>query len=130
LAELSTIIINDIKHFSTDLTNVARQNKPVDLAKWMMKLTIHVVLDSLYSSSISSKQIDRLDEIITAIQHYIVAQVRIPFSKTYFNLNGKSRQIKHMLKEIDDLLYGIIKERRKQTNVHNDLLDMLLSARY
>lgn len=132
LEELSAIIINDIKQFSEELSAVAQQNNPVYLTKWMMKLTIHVVLDSLYSSSISSKQIHRLDEIITAIQHYIVAQVRIPFSKIFFDLNGKSRQIKHFLKEIDELLYGIIEKRRNQTNTHThqDLLAMLLKARY
>jgi len=130
LEELSNIIINDINQFSEELTSTTQQNKPVDLTKWMMKLTINVVLNSLYSSNISSKQINRIDEIITAIQHYIVAQIRVPFSKTYFTLNGKNRQIKSMLKEIDEVLYGIIKERRQQANAHNDLLDMLLNSRY
>jgi len=130
LEELSKTMIYDIESFGRELESSTQQNEAIDLTKSMMKLTINVVLNSLFGSSISPEQINRLDEIITAVQHYIVAKVRIPFAKYYFKVNGRSKQIEGMLKELDDLIYGIIQQRREHEEKHDDLLDMLLQAKY
>ncbi len=130
LNELSNIITKDISDFSDYLEHHIDDFESAELMKLMMRLTIKVVLNSLFSNSISDKHIDRFDDIITTFQHYIVAKVRIPFSSQFFKLNGRSKRMKVLVNEIDDIIYGIIAGRKNNQGNFDDLLDMLLQARY
>lgn len=130
LEELSNIITKDIIDFSNNLEADISTSDSTDLMKLMMKLTLKVVLNSLYSNSISDQQIDRFDDIITALQHYLVAKVRIPFAAQLFKLNGKSKRMEAMMDEVDEIVYAIIENRKNSRENFDDLLDMLLEARY
>ncbi len=130
LEDLSNIITEDIIDFSLNLEHNIDVFGSADLMKLMMRLTIKVVLNSLFSNSISDKYIDRFDEIITVLQHYIVAKVRIPFSTQFFKLNGKDKKMQALINEIDEIVYSIISERKNNQGNFDDLLDMLLQARY
>jgi len=133
LEALSNIMTSDIQNFSKQLENKADKTKPVKLAQLMMELTIKVVLNSLFSNSIADHQIERFDEIMTALQHYVVMKVRMPGSSGIFKLTGRSNKIKKMVAEIDDIIYKIIDERKNDQNTQNtfdDLLDMLLQTKY
>jgi len=130
LEDLSNIITKDIIEFGENLENNISTSDSPELMKLMMKLTIKVVLNSLFSNGISDKQIGRFDEIITAIQHYIVAKVRVPFSSQLFKLNGRSKKMDAMTTEIDEIVYKIIEDRKNNQENFDDLLDMLLQARY
>lgn len=130
LEDLSNIITKDILDFSGKLENNISTSDTDDLLKLMMELTMKVVLNSLFSNSISDKQIDRFDEIITTLQYYLVAKVRIPFSSQLFRLNGKTKKMNAMKAEIDEIVYKIIGDRKNNPGNFDDLLDMLLQARY
>jgi len=130
LEELSNIITKDIIDFGDELERNIDPSAPTDFMQLMMKLTTKVVLNSLFSNSISDQQIDRFDDIITAFQYYIVAKVRVPFAKRLFKLNGRSKKMQVMMTEIDDIIYKIIADRKRNQGAFDDLLDMLLQARY
>ena len=69
LEELSNIITKDIIDFSHHLENNIGASDTADLMKLMMKLTLKVVLNSLFSNSIADQQIDRFDDIILSLIH-------------------------------------------------------------
>lgn len=133
LEALSNIITSDIQKFSKNLESELNKTEPTKLMLLMMQLTIKVVLNSLFSNSIANHQVNRFDEIITAFQQYIVFKIRMPGSGGILKLTGRNTKIEKMVTEIDDIIYKIISDRKSHLNNQNifdDLLDMLLQAKY
>ena len=104
-----------------------QQKTSVFIDKEMMQLTSKIVVETLLGADVSG-QLNQIQQYIYDIQFYMVKCIRNPFFEMWSKWNGdKKRFLKTML-ALDEILYDVIAERKKQTP-KNDLLSMLMDAR-
>jgi cytochrome P450 len=85
---------------------------------------------SLFSSAVGQKEINRLQFITEAAQKMLVKELRQPYLGWWFNLSGKIKEHTDLTDEARDILRKLIDERRSSGERQDDLLDMLLEAKY
>lgn len=99
-----------------------------DISQEMMRLTLNIVGKTLFSANVA----DEADEVGKAMTDLVELfdYLLLPFSeileKLPFPQSGRFRRAK---KTLDDVIYGIINERRVLGEDKGDLLSMLLAAR-
>lgn len=101
-----------------------------DLYPIMNELAFEVVAKSLFSFSAETQTLKRLQFIIEKIQLFIVKELRMPYKKLWYTLKGEIRYHMKLVRESREIIHAIIKQRKLSEEAHDDLLDMLLSARY
>ena len=107
-----------------------RPDKVMDVFPLMGDLAFQVVARSLFSSSDIRGKMSQLQEITEANQRMLIQEMRQPYLKWWFHVNGKIRRHLKMADEGRDLLNALIEQRIQSKKEENDLLDMLLTARY
>jgi cytochrome P450 len=98
-----------------------------DISNEMMRLTLNIVGVTLFSANVA----DEADEIGTAMTDLVELfdYLLLPFSEFLEKLPlPQSRRFKKAKKKLDEVIYGIIDERRKSGEDKGDLLSMLLNA--
>jgi cytochrome P450 len=104
--------------------------KPKDIFPVFNDLAFQTVVKSLFSSAVDQTEINKLQHITEAAQQMLVKELRQPYLGWWFKLTG---QIKKHVSESDEarnILKKLVNERRKSGKREDDLLDMLLDARY
>ncbi|GAA3646275.1 cytochrome P450 [Flavivirga jejuensis] len=96
----------------------------------MNELAFEVVAKSLFNFSAEKETLKRLQFIIEKLQLFIVKELRMPYKKLWYTLTGAIKYHMKLVKESRDIINTIIDQRRESDNEHDDLLDMLLSAKY
>ncbi|RZS98867.1 cytochrome P450 [Aquimarina brevivitae] len=96
----------------------------------MSDLAFKVVAASLFSYKGIDNEIQRLQEITEKAQKTLIKEIRQPYKKIWYYLNGTVRRALKDTKEARAILHQLIEERRKSEEHYDDLLDMLLQARY
>ncbi|MFI1771831.1 cytochrome P450 [Thalassobellus citreus] len=102
----------------------------VDLYPIMNELAFDVVAKSLFNFSAEKETLKRLQFIIEKLQLFIVKELRLPYKKLWYKLNGDIGYHMKLVKESQDIINSVIEKRRKSVEEHDDLLDMLLKAQY
>lgn len=101
-----------------------------DVFPLMGDLAFQVVAKSLFSSTDIRDKMSRLKHITEANQRMLIKEIRQPYLKWWFKISGEID--KHLALSADSkaLLLEIIEDRRNDSQDMDDLLDMLLKARY
>ncbi|MDT0675069.1 cytochrome P450 [Autumnicola musiva] len=107
-----------------------KPNKETDIFPIFNDLAFQTVVQSLFSGAANQEEIDRLQYITEAAQKMLVKELRQPFKRWYFHLTGKIRHHLQLTQEARDILKKIVAERKAGGKRYDDLLDMLLDARY
>lgn len=107
-----------------------RTEAPMDVFPVFNDLAFQTVVKSLFSSAVGQKEIDRLQFITEAAQKMLVKELRQPYLGWYFKNFGKLEHHLELTREARRILAGLIEERKKSDAKEDDLLDMLLDARY
>ena len=102
----------------------------VDLYPIMNELAFEVVAKSLFNFSAEKETLKKLQFIIEKLQLFIVKELRMPYKKLWYTLTGEIRYHMKLVKESQNIINTIIDQRRASDMEHDDLLDMLLSAKY
>lgn len=123
-------LLDTIQKTITTELDAIKPNEIVETLPIMGDLAFQVVAKSLFSYTEKGGGMRRLQEITEANQIMLVKELRQPFKKWWFHLNGDFKRSDAMIREVRELLNGLIEERRKSDEVYDDLLDMLLEARY
>jgi len=105
-------------------------NTTLDVFPLMHDLAFQVVARSLFSNTDIRKRMERLQDITMANQRMLIKEMRQPYLKWWFHLNGSIKRHLGLAKQGQNLLHEIIEERRNSGKEKDDLLDMLLQARY
>jgi len=105
-------------------------NTTIDVFPIMNDLAFNVVAKSLFSYTDKGNRIHRLQEITESIQEMLVKELRQPFKKWWFKLNGSLQRTKQLSEEARVILLEIIQERKDSNSAPDDLLQMLLDSRY
>ncbi len=130
LEGIAQIMNEVIDRFMIEFQRKLEHENPVDITPAMMKLTFQIVAASLFGTNLKEKDLDYLSHLITEIQGFIVKQVRLPFMRPYFKWSGTIRHYENMANEGGNLIMNYIRDRRENGPSKDDLLQMLLDARY
>ena len=121
---LSTIretIIKELENYTSDSF--------LDIYPYMSDLAFKVVAKALFNTEMEN-EIKRLQYITESAQQMLIKELRQPYKKWWFNLNGSIEKNIRLTDKSRVILNRIIERRKNSGKEHDDLLDMLLNARY
>ncbi len=107
-----------------------RPDKSQDIFPLMGTLAFQVVAKSLFGRNDIQESMRRLRHITAINQKMLIQEMRQPYFKWWFKLNGKIKRHLRYSAESRSILNVIIEERLASGQEKDDLLDMLLRARY
>lgn len=127
--QLAQVLDSMYAAIKTELNKI-QEEKPMDIFPVFNDLAFQAVVKSLFSSAVGQKEINRLQYITEAAQKMLVRELRQPYLGWWFNLTGSIKKHIALTEEARDILRGIVEDRKSSGKRENDLLDMLLDARY
>jgi cytochrome P450 len=101
-----------------------RGKAETDVDDAMMKLTLAIVSKTIFGKDVSGDSA-QISEALTVLQHTAGNPPMLP---AWVPSPRRKRQAQ-ALKQLDDVVYRLIAERREDTSPHSDLLSLLLDAR-
>ena len=105
-----------------------QQGAELDIDKEMMRLTLAIVGKTLFSAEVESEARDVGEAMETLLG--LFKFVMLPFSAILEKLPLPVMKKFHRAKaSLDNIIYGMIRQRRAEGRDHGDLLSMLLEAR-
>ena len=93
-----------------------------------MQLTLEVITQTMFSTSVLGK-IQHIAPSLETLLRYAAKNLLNPLTLPLYVPTPANKKFKVALGIIDDVIYGIIDQRRNASSAHNDLLDMLIKAR-
>lgn len=102
----------------------------VDIYPLMNRLAFDVVINTLFNINLPQETIRELGRFISDIQEFVITDIRQPYKSWWFELSGHVKENKRKAERVRDILRTVVRERQSSGKKHNDLLDMLLDARY
>lgn len=122
LETMKSVIISEVQQIPVD--------REVDIFPICNDLAFKVVAKSLFSSNIDAKGIAQLKESTEKAQQMLVKELRQPFLGWYFKYFGPIKKHLLLTQESREILLQLVQDRRECGVRYDDLLDMLLDARY
>lgn len=102
----------------------------VDAYSEMMEMAFRVVASSLFSTAITEEELQKLSYSITALQEFIILQIRQPYLNPWFKISGQVKKHEKLTGLADEVIKNSIRKRIEGKQTADDLLQMLLDARY
>ena len=121
---------SELDAFIIDLKERIKTNNRIEVTDAMMELTLRIVSKSLFSTGISPEEIFDLGKSFTALQEYIVKEIRQPIFNWYRKISGASSRAMTLADETKGIMRRIIAERQANPAEADDLLDMLIKSTY
>ena len=126
LQGLLGIMLSSIR---TELQEI-RSNTEQDIFPLMGDLAFQVVAKSLFSAGDIRERMRKLQRITMTNQQMLIKEMRQPYLKWWFHLSGAIKKHIDFSKDGQQILDDVIEERVASNVEKDDLLDMLLQARY
>ena len=132
LTSLTRLIVSELDPFldSLDAGFENRNRLTINISSSMHHLAFQIIAKTLFSTGISEDEVQILSEKINQIQRFVVKQIRQPYLRTWLEMSGKLKSHDHIAAEVRSTILKIIQERKHSNVDSNDLLQMLLNARY
>jgi len=99
----------------------------IDVAEEMMRLTLAIVSKTLLDAD-TTADTDRVADAVSLLVSDVNQRLTVPMPPLHWPTPGNNRA-RAALKTLDEIIYRIIAERRRDGTDHGDLLSMLLAAR-
>lgn len=122
LDTMQQTILVELKNIQTGL--------PADIFPVFNDLAFQTVVKSIFNIAISDSDIASLQHTTEATQKMLVQELRQPFLVWWFNISGKTKKHLDLTQKSRTILKGLVEERKISAQKHDDLLDMLLNAKY
>jgi cytochrome P450 len=106
----------------------SRTGMPFDLAQEMVRLTQQIIARTMFSADVGV-QTDLLCEAFDVTLEYMNMRLFSPFDFIDKLPLPTNRRFKKALQSLDETMFGLIENRRRQANPPEDLLTMLLEVR-
>lgn len=100
---------------------------PLNIAEEMMRLTLHILGQTMFSLDVS-RQTDVIGPAITTLLALMGRYLYAPFPPLSVP-TPRNRQVQQAIRTLNRVVYAMIDERRQQPTDRGDLLSMLLLAR-
>ncbi|MDQ3015311.1 MAG: cytochrome P450 [Bacteroidota bacterium] len=108
----------------------ATGNTVFDAYEEMNQLTFRIIAKALFSTSIEEHGLAELSKLISTIQSYVIKEVRQPYKRWWFKLSGTMAHHQKLSQVARDVIREIVRERKHSGQTPDDLLTMLLEARF
>lgn len=102
--------------------------EPVNIATAMMQVTLDIVTQTMFSADVMDKA-SVVGPAVGVATHFVVERLRSPISPPLQWPTPRNRSLRRAMHTLDDVVYHLIEQRRKDGTTPGDLLDMLLEAR-
>jgi cytochrome P450 len=102
----------------------------VDVYPLMHKLAFEIVINSLFNIKVPQETRDDLNDFINEVQAFVIKDLRQPHKSWWFKLSGEVKKNLKRAERARNIIRDIINTRKQSNQKFNDLLDMLLDARY
>lgn len=122
LAKMNEVIKVELSKIQTD--------QPFDIFPVFNDLAFQTVVQALFSGAASRDTINRLQQITEEVQAMLVKELRQPYLHWWFTISGELKRNKNKTLEARQLMHDLVEERKASGIRQDDLLDMLLDARY
>jgi cytochrome P450 len=106
----------------------AASGQPLDIFPEMMHLTLTVVARALFSTDLSSA-VEAVGRSLTAILEFINFRMNHPFALPLRFPTPRNLRYRREIRTLDQVVYGILAERRREGKDRGDLLSLLMLAR-
>lgn len=106
-----------------------KRGQTIDMSREMMAVTAKIAMKSLFTKDLDSG-LKAIYDCISYSQKYVTSRFLNPMSIPFTYINGKHRQFKKQKKVMDDLIFGLIEERKKSSGEFHDFMQILMDARY
>ena len=123
-------LLDTVQHAINVELDKLKTNTPLDVFPIFNDLAFQTVVKSLFSSAAGQEDINRLQYITEATQRMVVRELRQFYKKWWFYMSGSIKYHKNLTQEARNILRNLVEERRASGKRENDLLDLLLEARY
>jgi cytochrome P450 len=102
----------------------------VDVYPLMNKLAFEIVINTLFDVKVPLTDRNELSRFITDTQDFVMKDIRQPHKSWWFKISGEVGRNLKKSEGARKIISGIIRQRKESDKKFNDLLDMLLDARY
>lgn len=130
LASLTEIMQSVIDRTMDKLAIQSGTGQSVDVYEEILQIAFQVVGRAIFSEDINEGELDLLSEQLTKIQEVAIREVRLPFLKWWWMLTGKLRNTLALSQAVLNKQGDFVRRRQASGVVRDDLLQMLLDARY
>lgn len=127
LQDMNTVILQQMDDIQQKINAGEDQ---FDILDEMTKMTLRIVSKALFSSTISDDQIKILKDGVQSLQDITMKEAQNPFLSGWRKLSGYQKKSEAHLISIYELITDYITERRSDPDPPEDLMTMLLDARY
>jgi cytochrome P450 len=98
-----------------------------NIAEEMMKLTLEVAVRTLFGTTLVGDS-EAIGKAMTFLMRYYLRRGRSPLRVPASWPTPANRRARREVEFMDSLIYGIISDRKKDTQPRNDLLSLLMAA--
>ncbi len=130
IAEFGEIMTSAANGLLAHWDEVAERERPLDIAEEMSRVTLEVVGKSLFSQDLT-REAQRVGTAFTEANETFAGLSTNPFSLYTVRLPWwpSTRRMNRNVTILDDVVNGIIAQRRATPEAEDDLLGMLMTAR-
>lgn len=127
LASLARYMIEETEDLVKEWEEREAHHDSFDMLVEMMELTMKIVARSLFSANVSS-EIDTISHNLERLNKFAMRRIQAPLRMPMWVPNLRNLVFRQTTQELDEVLYRIIEDRRKNENPPDDLLSMLMEA--
>ena len=102
--------------------------RPVDIAAEMMQLTLEVISQTMFHTSVA-QHMDQISHSLHVSLKYAFDSFHNPLHLPAWVPTARNREFDRALRFMDTLIYELVAARRQSQAQHDDLLNLLLQAR-
>jgi cytochrome P450 len=102
----------------------------IDIYPLMHRLAFDMVIDTLFNVDVPADKRAKLGSFISEVQEFVIKDVRQPYNRWWFRLSGEMNANLKKAEGAREVIRFLIRQRTSSHSRYNDLLDMLLDARY
>ncbi len=105
-----------------------KAGQPVDIAAEMIQLALEVISQTMFTTSVA-QHIEQINHALRVSLKYAFDSFHNPLRLPLWVPTTRNREFRAVMQFMDRLIYGLLAERRRSGETHDDLLDLLFQAR-
>ncbi|HEY2295824.1 MAG TPA: cytochrome P450 [Thermoanaerobaculia bacterium] len=128
VASLVPVIVDVVERRLAGWEATSEAGQPFDISQEMMSMTLGIIVKTMFSLSIDARQTEVMAHCFSTALEQITIRMATYFLPERFPLPHQ-KATREAVATLEEMVYRIIAERRKEGQDVNDLLGMLLAAR-
>jgi cytochrome P450 len=128
--------LEQVAHIAVDCTNrmlqdwKSREGATINFTNSMAGLTLEIICKALFTTDVTREQMQMVWRNLNFLNEATALMAANPWHVPWSLPMPRYVKARKYIAQIDDMLLGIIRKRRQQTNPPHDLLQVLIDARY